>query len=415
MGRGDFRPGRGGVDDGSDRPEPGRRPSCSARSRLNGAADPSPPTSDRLVALGGSEPLSTKLVEVHRVVREQLPFIARIAVAIADPRSATLKTYLHSSGDDDPLPHYQTALSDAPSLAQLFESRRARVINDLSVFAEGRKEHTRRILGQGYRASFTLPMFTNDVFFGFVFFNSYQAGVFTERSTRELSTFAHLLALMIVSELSALRALVATVAGALHLAKTRDPESGRHLDRMSRYARTIAATLAPARALSGEFVERVFEFAPLHDIGKIGISDEILLKKGPLTDLEWARMRAHPERGLAVIDDLLRSAGLTSMQGVEVLRNIVLHHHEKIDGSGYPHGLSGEAIPLEARIVAVADVFDALTSRRPYKVAQPIDEAILALRCMAGTHLDSDCVGALLGNREELRRIATQFAEDGLG
>jgi HD-GYP domain-containing protein (c-di-GMP phosphodiesterase class II) len=240
------------------------------------------------------------------------------------------------------------------------------VVNDLSVFAAGTREHTRRILGQGYRASFTLPMFANDVFFGFVF-NSYRKNVFSERVTRELTTYGHLLALLIVGDLSALRTLVATTAGALRLAKSRDPETGSHLDRISRYARLVATALAERWNLPGHFVDRVFEFAPLHDIGKVGLPDGVLLKQGRLSEPDWALMRTHPERGLAIVDDLLESAGLDAMEGVEILRNIVLYHHERVDGSGYPRGLETPRFPEGPHRGGMT--FDALTSNRPYKQA----------------------------------------------
>jgi HD-GYP domain-containing protein (c-di-GMP phosphodiesterase class II) len=380
-----------------------------------GAVEVEVSASDQLGALNSSAPLSTKLVEVHRVIQQQYPFVARVAIAISDPRTNSLKTYLHSSDGDDPLPNYQASLAEAPSLAAVFEARRPRVVNDLSIFEAGRREHTRRILDRGYRASFTLPMMANDVFFGFVFFNSLQSEVFTERVTAALTTYGHLIALLIVSELSALRALVSTLAGALHLAKTRDPESASHLDRISRYSRLVASRLGPRRYLSGEFIERVFEFSPLHDIGKIGIPDEIVLKPGELSSEEWALMREHPRRGLAIVDGLLGSAGLEAMAGLEILRNIVLHHHERVDGTGYPSGLAGERIPLEARIVAVADVFDALTSERPYKRAWSVAEASQTMRELSGRHLDGECVEALVLDLEPVEEIRSRFAEDRLG
>lgn len=364
---------------------------------------------DRLGALGGSEPLAQKLRAVHAALAAPFPFVARIAVAVFDPRNATLKTYLHSSGDDDPLPHYQVALADAPSLARLIAGREVRVVNDLALFAHGTREHTRRILGQGYRASLTLPMVANDVFFGFVFFNSYRAGVFTPRVAGDLGLYGHLLTLLVVGELGALRALVATVTSAVELVNARDPEGSGHLHRIAAYARVVAAALARRRDLGDAFVEQVFEFAPLHDIGKIGLADEILFKPGPLDDAEWRVMRTHPERGLAVVDGVLARAGLARMAGVPVLRNVVLFHHEHVDGSGYPWGLAGDAIPLEARIVAVADVLDALTSSRPYKPAWPMAAALAELELRAGSHLDRACVDALLGERAALDAIQARF------
>jgi len=147
---------------------------------------------------------------------------------------------------------------------------------------------------------------------------------------------------------------------------------------MSRYARLIAKALAERHQLDDEYIERVFMFSPLHDIGKIGIPDHILLKRGSLTDAETEIMHTHAPKGREIIDDLLMNFGLDAIQNVDILRNIAEYHHEQINGGGYPAGLSGEAIPLEARIVAVADVFDALTSAARIKKPGPTPRP---LRC----------------------------------
>jgi HD-GYP domain-containing protein (c-di-GMP phosphodiesterase class II) len=126
-------------------------------------------------------------------------------------------------------------------------------------------------------------------------------------------------------------------------------------------------------------------------------------------------MRSHARRGRVMIDDLLVNFGLDGLQHVNILRNIAEYHHEAVNGGGYPKGLQGDAIPLEARIVAVADVFDALTSRRPYKDAWTNDEAFAALQRLAGEKLDGDCVAALISNRAEIERIQEQFRESTLG
>jgi HD-GYP domain-containing protein (c-di-GMP phosphodiesterase class II) len=126
-------------------------------------------------------------------------------------------------------------------------------------------------------------------------------------------------------------------------------------------------------------------------------------------------MRTHANRGQAILDDLLTNFGIEMLVDAEIVRNIVLYHHERVDGRGYPYGLAGESIPLEARIVAVADVFDALTSRRPYKEAYANDVAFTMIGQLAGTHLDADCVRALVESREGVEEIQAQFREDSVG
>ncbi|MCU0841398.1 MAG: HD domain-containing protein [Thiobacillaceae bacterium] len=323
------------------------------------------PHQDILATLNEDKPLKERLVHCHQVLKAHFPFIARIAVTLYDPKTTLLKTYVHSSGEDDPLSHYQSALDDAPSLKRILEERRPRVVNNLVTFQNGRHEHTRRIGRQGYAASYTLPMFYQGGFFGFVFFNAYQTDVFTDKALHELDLFAHLIALMVVDEQSTLRALTAALGTVAHITHQRDPETGSHLDRMSRYARLIAQALADSHQLDDTYIEHVFMFAPLHDIGKVAIPDRVLLKPGALEPEELAVMRTHPARGREMIDAIIANFSLHGLQHVEVMRHIAHYHHEAVDGSGYPEGRRGEAIPLEARIVAVADVFDALTSQRP--------------------------------------------------
>jgi HD-GYP domain-containing protein (c-di-GMP phosphodiesterase class II) len=156
-------------------------------------------------------------------------------------------------------------------------------------------------------------------------------------------------------------------------------------------------------------------FAPLHDIGKISIPDSILLKPGKLTPEELEIMRTHARMGREIIDDMLNNFGLEGIEYASVMRNIAEYHHEHVDGTGYPMGLKGEEIPLEARIVAVADIFDALTSCRPYKKAWSNNEAFEMLMQLAGIKLDVECVNIMIENRADVEYIQAQFAANELG
>ena len=153
----------------------------------------------------------------------------------------------------------------------------------------------------------------------------------------------------------------------------------------------------------------------MHDIGKIAIPDNILLKPAELDETERSIMQTHTTKGRQMIDEIIRNFGLDSINQIDILRNIAEFHHEAVNGSGYPHGKTGAAIPLEARIVAVADVFDALTSRRPYKEAWSNDEAFATLQQLAGEKLDRECVEALIHNRDLVEQIQRQFREDYYG
>lgn len=370
---------------------------------------------DSFSSLNDASSLKERLVNVHKVVQGYFPFIARIAVTLYDAQTNVLRAYEHSSGDEDPLSHYQTSLDAAPSLKHLLEQGRPRVINRQLTFDDGGHEHTRRIARQGYAASYTLPMYNQGVFFGFIFFNASEADVFSERVLQQLDVFGHLISLMVIGEISNARMLTAVISTVAHITHQRDPETGSHLDRMSRYSHLIARGLASKYQLDDDYIEHVLMFSPLHDIGKVGIPDSVLLKSGELSTEERAVMSTHVVKGREMIDRMVMNFGLHSLQHVDVLRNIAEYHHEAIDGSGYPSGRKGDDIPLEARIVAVADVFDALTSRRPYKEAWSVDQAFAYLTRVAGEKLDRECVQVLVDNREAVEEIQRRFAEDQLG
>lgn len=367
---------------------------------------------DTLGDLNRLAPLSEKLKDIHDALSRRFDFIDRVSVAIYDPKTDDLKTFIHSSGNGPSLARYQAKLHEAGSLREILESGKPRVVNDLDIFSGGTHEHTKRIAEQGYGSSYTMPMYSNGEFFGFVFFNSYRKNVFDEEVLHFLDVFAHLISLVVIGEFAAVRTIVSTVQAARDIANLRDTETGAHLDRMSRYARIVAQDLAPKYGFDDEFVEYVFLFAPLHDIGKIGIPDNVLLKAGLLDAHEKEVMRTHAQKGRQIIDSMLHDFGLESLEYLDILRNIAEHHHETLDGRGYPQGLTGGFIPMESRIVAVADIFDALTSHRPYKEAWSTDEAFAELRKLAGTKLDADCVEALIRHRAEIEEIRTRFTEN---
>ena len=370
---------------------------------------------DTLEALNKLSPLREKLIAAHKSVSEIFPFIVRIAITIYDPETNILKTYIHSSGDENPLDHYQATLDDAPSLKAIIKNGLPRVVNNLLTFEDGQNEHTKRIGRQGYAASYTLPMFNNGVFFGFIFFNSDKKDVFTENVLRQIDIYGHMISLTVINELTSIHTLTAAIKTTGGIAHIRDPETGSHLDRMSRYSRLIVTALAEKYNLNDSYIEHIFMFAPLHDIGKIGIPDNILLKPGKLNDNEMTVMKTHARKGREMIDELLENFGLENIEYKNVLRNIAEFHHETINGGGYPSGKKGDEIPLEARIVAVADIFDALTSSRTYKEAWDNEKAIQLIEKLAGETLDQDCVNALIENIDQVEEIQKQFNESTYG
>jgi two-component system response regulator RpfG len=182
----------------------------------------------------------------------------------------------------------------------------------------------------------------------------------------------------------------------------RDEETGYQLIRMSRYSRLIASAIGVDR----EETESIELAAPLHDVGKIGIPDHILLKPGKLDDVEWQVTRRHPLMGYEILKG-------SASKYVRMGALIALGHHEKYDGSGYPNGLAADHIPLCARIVALADVYDALTSVRPYKAAWSADRAFQYVGAQRGKHFDPRLVEAFLGLRKEIAEIQGEWQDAG--
>lgn len=373
------------------------------------------PHEDKLHALNTRGSMQQKIEAIYESTRLHAPFINRLAVALYDHESDMLKTFIYAGAEKSPLPHYQFPLKDAFSLSQTKEQDTPRVINDLEAFADSTKPHTIELLKAGYLSSYTLPMFFNGSFLGFVFFNSFEKNIFDERVMTELDMIGHLITLLVYNERSNIRTLLATVKSALDMTHSRDPETGSHLERMSRYARLIARELADKYNFSDNYIEHIYLFSPLHDIGKIKTPDHILLKKDKLSVEEFEVMKKHSADGLQIINSLMENYSLNGVGHVEILRNITEYHHEAIDGSGYPNGLKGDQIPIEARIVTVADIFDALTSERPYKNAWPTEQAIAKLRELAGIKIDAECVEALLRNLSEVKEIMKHFKENEFG
>jgi len=370
---------------------------------------------DNLKGLNQHSSLHEKLICAHTSLKELLPFIVRIAVTLYDAETNVLKTYLHSSDDESPLQHYQALMDDAPMLKEILKQGKPRVINNLLTFEDSKSEHTQRIGRSGYAASYTLPIFNEGVFIGFIFFNSSEKDVFSEITLREIDIYGHLISLMVINEISSIHTLSAAVRTTSGITHLRDPETGSHLDRMSRYSRIIAMALADKYELDDLYIEHIFMFAPLHDIGKIATPDVILMKPGALDADETVIMKTHARKGREMIDELVDNFGLENVENIDMLRNIAEYHHESVNGKGYPDGKAGNEIPLEARIVAVADVFDALTSQRSYKEAWSNQRAIDMLKELAGEKLDKDCVDALLQNLDKVEEIQQQFQENPYG
>ena len=198
------------------------------------------------------------------------------------------------------------------------------------------------------------------------------------------------------------------------LAEAGDSDIGNRVPRIQHYVRALALGVRHhprfAEELTDAQIELLFKFAPLHDIGKVGIPDRILLKPGQLTPDEFVIMKTHTTLGRDAIEHAEQALG-KPLEILRVAKEMVLSHQEKWDGSGYPQGLAGEAIPLSARLMAVADVYDALISERIYKRAMPHDQAVGIIFQGRGSHFDPDMVDAFIEIQFDIQAIAQRFAD----
>jgi HD-GYP domain-containing protein (c-di-GMP phosphodiesterase class II) len=360
----------------------------------------------------GARSLSERLRQMHEHLRASVPQLDRVACALYDESEDRLKTFLHSTRTGEALRGYEFPLHESQSLLALARSGEMRVLDHIpKVIGQG-SEHAQWLQQQGYQSSFTVPMYGQGTLLGFVFFDSLQPEVFSATVQRDLVLACSLINMMISSEMATVRMMLASTQIARDFANLRDFETGAHLERMSRYARLIARAVAPRYGLDDEFVENIYQFAPLHDIGKIGIPDRILLKEGSLDAAEHSIMETHVELGCTLVGKMMGDFRLNDLPHSAMIHNIVAYHHELLDGSGYPKGVKAPDIPIEARIVTVADIFDALTSPRPYKEGWPTDLALAELQRMAEAgQLDPHCVAALAQERATIDDITRRFCD----
>ena len=205
-----------------------------------------------------------------------------------------------------------------------------------------------------------------------------------------------------------------TIMAMTSLAETRDNETGNHIRRTQLYVKALAERLRNhprfEAVLNERMIELLYKSAPLHDIGKIGIPDSILLKPGKLTVEEFEVMKTHTTLGRKAIEDAERRLGMR-VAILSVSKEIAYSHQEKWDGSGYPQGLAGDQIPVSARLMAVADVYDALINKRVYKAAFSHDQACSTIVKGKGTHFDPDMVDAFVDIAEDFRSIALKYPD----
>ncbi len=347
-----------------------------------------------------------------------IPFVY-IGIALITPdKKQLVASYGASDGTIKGLPQNLVGKPydvEETSLSVLISSGKSRIINDLEKYTEGKplSDYNGIILEAGIRASIAVPLKVSDEPVGVIFFSSNKKDVYNDEHIRLLETLANSIAISLDKNIFVNELLYSSILALAKLAEARDEDTGDHLDRMKSYAKAIAGFLLERRIyedqITQEYVDNIERFSPMHDIGKVGIRDGILLKPGKLKHEEFEEMKKHTTNGAEVLkaaeSNIAKRGRSLFRMGIEIAEC----HHEKWDGSGYPRGIKGTDIPLSARIVAVADVFDALTSKRPYKEPFSFEESFKTVEEGSGSHFDPEIVKAFSANKDEIARIYEGF------
>jgi len=358
--------------------------------------------------------LETILPQMYPLLKSQMD-IQRLAVAFTDNNGNIIAETLKSEKPKIILNAGFKAPLEKTSLIRLRSENDVRIINDLEGYYKNihRNSSTWMILEEGFRSSITVPMYTQTGLLGFIFANNDQKNAFGKKDKETMKQFAKTLKSEIYNAYLMQELVAKTSEAFADLVEKKDFETGNHLSRVANYSRLMAQKLMDINPqLTPKLIREIFWFSPLHDIGKVGIPDKILLKPGKLTPEEYDFMKKHVDIGVQVIykmnKTLIESTGIHFL---DTCIHIIGEHHEKWDGSGYPQGLKGEEIFIPGRIVAIADVFDALISERVYKPAFSPEKAFGIIAEGRGKHFCPTITDIFLESKDEIIRIMKSYED----
>lgn len=369
---------------------------------------------NNLLEIGRYNSMYDLLWKIMNTVDKKLPldrlsfaFIDNFGNVIAETASTKLDNIYLEGGFVDNLKN--------TSLQYIVQSKNYRIINDLEdhYYNKHKSEATRLLLKEGIRANITAPIEFSGKIVGFIFFASSKKNVYNKNHLNLTRRIVNILKQNIFSHYIVQQIIAASSNGFVRLVEGKDNETGDHISRVTSVARLIAKKLSEFNPeITPKFIRELYLFTPLHDIGKVGIPDDILLKPGRLTKEEYHLMKNHVNIGENIIRDINKSIeNLSDLSLLDVAIDIISGHHEKFDGSGYPRGKKGRNIPLAGRIVAVADVFDALMSKRPYKDAFSFEESFNLIKRGSGNHFDPEIVDIFETSIDEVKKIYELYKE----
>ena len=370
---------------------------------------------------------------LNQILRKVIPFHRLTLTTISDQNDLLVTKLVFS--DKETLKTEGTFPLDKNSINHIITNKAVLNIGNLDEYLimHPESESTKLLLVEGMKASLVVPLIVNDVVRGFLLFASETIDAFKNHHIKFLESIVgqisfslqrgellheieqhtkNLENLVELRSQEVLKTQKTTIFALSKLAETRDPETGGHLERIRNYSVLLAQIMKYSGnhpEITNQYLRDLYDSSILHDIGKVGISDGILLKKGNLDEDEFEIMKLHTDIGFDAL--IMASQDLGDDSFLKMAMDVTQYHHERWDGKGYPKKLKGEEIPLSARIVAIVDVYDALTSRRPYKDADSHEEALRIME-KESYKFDPELFKAFTDNEEEFNKIRTQFSND---
>lgn len=358
--------------------------------------------------------LIPKLDSIYEHVITSYPQMSRFSIALMGEKSVSNYYVKDSMTEIGRYDFEEQELCDNSSLTSIAYTANVRIVSDLRKMLP--TDRIRELIKLGHRSSYTYPISYQGKTIGFIFVNAKETGFFTRSDVeRDFAYLSQIVANQFIQLFENQRHFQSSLEIALKMGHARDPETKQHLTRMGMYSELLARFLSKTvDDISHQFIHRIRLYAPLHDIGKYMIPDEILYSNARFTNEERAVMNNHTIFGEEIIDQVVELSGSKTVTGGEIqfIKNIVRHHHESYNGKGLPDSLQADSIPLEARIVTLADVFDALLSKRAYKPAWELSEVIEYVKFQKGKMFDPMCVDALLTNLDQFMEIRAKHLDE---
>ena len=354
--------------------------------------------------------LNQQLQQLMLRMQTRQPNIARVSFAKYIAETDTLVTCADSEFERWSELHYEMCLSKVTQLKQTANAGVPRIIDDLN---DGKEcERIRLLLKKGYRSSAAIPCYYQRQLSGFIFINAFEAHAFNQKSLLTLEPYFEMIQFTVESQCQVLDTITKLAERVKVGAQLYGHDSYYHGRRMRLYTRTIAEQLAEHYQFDDEQVEAISLFAQYHDIGKTEFPDSLINNPGRFGTSDLITARSYIDNGIKIVEEIISSIGNPNHPSIQLLKDIMRFQHEYLDGSGYPYGFHADEIPIAARIVGVASVFDAMTTHKSYRQACSVPSSLLELEKMVQQgKLDSECVNAVRAQQNYFKQVILKYPD----